>query len=81
MANKKQWRPRHYPSHCITIQNGNRLVAEGVRDVRLCSSEKMLLVASEQVEIKGSGLRMNQLGNGTVEVRGRIAEIRLGWQE
>ena len=75
MAKKKQWVPLHYPSDCMTLYNGKRLVVEGVKDVRFCSREKVILKAFRDTEIRGRELMLSQLGNGTVEVCGIISEI------
>jgi len=59
----------------ITIQNGKRLIMEGVERIIFCDPEKMILQGDRTVQILGEGLSLLELGNNNMEVSGVLHTV------
>lgn len=62
----------------LILQSGKRLVMENCKKVIYCDPAKMILQGRVRLELEGEGLKLLELGNDNVEVKGRIRKITLG---
>ncbi len=77
MAENKKKRDlfSHPKTHFITIQSRRRLVMEGVEEIVFCDPDKMILKGTYVLEIQGTNLQLEELGNDNMAVCGRICSV------
>ncbi len=79
MKLKRLLKPDKAPSSDqIILQSGKRLVMENCKKVIYCDTERISALGKVKVEICGRNLRLLELGNDNVEIRGQINSILLG---
>ena len=62
----------------IILQSGKRMVVENCKKVFYCDPEKIVLEGAVRLEVAGKNLRLFELGNGNMEIRGVIHTLLLG---
>ncbi len=74
MAENKKKRNVFVPkkNYYVTVENGKRLIMEGVKEILFCDPEKMILQSTFRLEIIGCGLQLEELGNDNMAVNGTI---------
>ena len=72
---KKRGRLMPLREHWITVQSGKYLMMESVEQIVYCGPERIVLKGSMRLEITGEGLRLEELGNDNMAVRGRIHSV------
>lgn len=77
MAENKKKHLLHIPekNYYITIENGKRLIMEGVEKIVFCDPEKMILQSKFRLEIEGCALQLEELGNDNMAVSGTIRAL------
>lgn len=75
---KKEKSPSFQRGTCITVENCQKLVMEGVEKIAFCDSEQMILKSSFSLTVEGSALKLLELGNSNVAVLGKIRAIYFG---
>ena len=81
MAEKKKKTALFARGNCITVENCQRLIMEGVEKIVFCDSERMILKSSFSLTVEGERLKLSELGNSNMEVFGDIRVIRFGEEE
>ncbi|MBP5288366.1 MAG: YabP/YqfC family sporulation protein [Clostridia bacterium] len=62
----------------VILQSGRRLVMENCKKVIYCDPAKMILQGKLRLELEGENLKLLELGNDNVEIKGVIQKITLG---
>ena len=65
----------------VILQSGKRLVMENCRKVIYCGPERIILLGSIRLAVTGKALRLMELGNDNVEIRGVIRTVTLGEEQ
>ena len=77
----KKWFPKWNDvrgSDQVILQSGKRLIMENCKKVIHCDPQRIELFGKFRVSVEGTGLKMLELGNENVEIRGAIRNITLG---
>ena len=62
----------------LILQSGRRLVMENCKKVIYCDPCRIVLMGTFRLEVEGKNLKLLELGNDNVEIKGVILRIYLG---
>lgn len=62
----------------VILQSGKRMIMENCKKVIYCDPDRIVMAGCRRLEVTGKGLRLLELGNDNVEVRGVIQTLTLG---